>query len=65
MLPGDGWGGDWEKPCVSEGRGFADMLDDGFQPLLEVSRAYIHVREGPRDEGFRSVVDLLTTLPDP
>jgi hypothetical protein len=42
---------------------------DGYPPLLEVSRAYnityMHMRESPRDEGFRSVVDLITPLPDP
>jgi hypothetical protein len=58
-------GGDWGKPCISEGRGFGDVLLGGFPPLLKVSRAYMHVRESPRDEGFRGVVDLITALPDP
>ena len=60
-----GGGGDWKKQCVSEGRGFGDVLLDGYPPLLEVSCAYMHMRESPRDEGFRGVVDLITPLPDP
>jgi hypothetical protein len=60
-----GGGGDWKKLCVWGGRGCGDIFLDGFPPLLEVSRAYTHARESPRDGGFRSVVDLITPLSDP
>ena len=60
-----GGGGDWKKLCISEGRGFGDVLLDGYPPLLEVSPAYIYMHESPRDEGERNVGILTAPLPTP
>ena len=60
-----GGGGLEKKLCVSEGRGFGDMLLDGFPPLLEVSRPCAEKPNSPRDEGERNVGNLTAALSTP
>jgi hypothetical protein len=72
MFPGDGWGGGLVKTlCFGRERFYKGKgkrlptLVGGFLALLEVSRPCAGKPNSPRDEGFRSVVDLITSLPTP